>query len=299
MADFSSYAGTDEQWEALVKAGLPPRPSGLSVEEMKTQSNAEREHRAAEEMKLLAPKVHMQTFDIPTRDGQSIQARSYRPVSAEANKKLPVYMYLHGGGFIFGTLSSEDAICTRIAINAEVVVFNVNYRHTPEFPYPTAWDDTADAFDFLHDHIGDFGGDPDKVVIGGISAGGQLSTSFALQKHLGLVSASRPALAGQILMVPVLIHIDCYEEQLKKLVDPSVSSYVANKDAPALNMAVARWFSDLLKVEDPKPDDTKLNPGLASVEQLRGMPPTVIAVSGLDLLRDEGLLYGKSLHEAG
>ncbi|KAM5344094.1 hypothetical protein ACJ41O_012631 [Fusarium nematophilum] len=250
-------------------------------------------------MKTLSPLVRMKDYHIATRDGAEIEARSYRPASADDAARLPVYMYLHGGGFFFGSLSSEDATCTRIACGSMVTVVNVNYRHTPEAPYPVAWNDTEDAFYWVHDHIDELLGDANQVLVGGISAGAQLAAALALQQHLSPDSLSRPKIAGQILMIPCVVHRACSESQLQQLKDPSASSYVENEEAPILPMTTVKFFTDLLKIEQLDAQDFRLNPGNASGEQVKGMPPTVLGISGLDPLRDEGLLFGKKLAEAG
>ncbi|KAI3394710.1 hypothetical protein diail_2295 [Diaporthe ilicicola] len=299
MCDFSVYGTPSPEW--LTGALKVPSfsPQCESVVEWRGLFNQQREATTADEFKDLKPQVQMQDYSVPTRDGSNIEARSYRPASIDATKSLPVYMHLLGGGFLFGTLATEDAICARIAINAQVAVLSVNFRHTPEHGYPTAWNDTADAFEWLHDHISELGGDAKRVVIGGISSGGQLAAAFTLKKHLGRASVTRPAIAGQLLLIPSLAIMDCYEPQRKKIKNSSVSSYEQNKLAPLMPLSVCRFFTDLLKIENPRVDDIELNPGNATPQQVRGLPPTVFTITGWDPLRDEGLLYAKMLAEAG
>lgn len=299
MCDFSEYGTPSPKW--LMGATNVPSfsPQCESIVEWRGLFNKQREKTTLEEFKSLQPHVRMQDYSVPTRDGSSIEARSYRPASVDATKILPVYMHLHGGGFLFGTLATEDAICARISINAQVVVLSVNFRHTPEHGYPTAWNDTGDAFEWLHDHIGELGGDPLQVVLGGISSGGQLAAAFVLKKHLGKASVGRPAIAGQLLQIPCLAIMDCYEPQQRKLKSCTVSSYEQNRVAPLMPVSVCRFFTDLLKIENPQEDDIELNPGNAKPEQVRGLPPAVFTITGWDPLRDEGLLYAKMLAEAG
>lgn len=299
MCDFSCYGGASEAWLAVQDSLPPPPPPDMPLTEVVRLNNEKREIMAAEAMVSLRPKVHIRDYSIPTRDGSSVKGRSYRPASADAATRLPVYIHLHGGGYLFGSLSSEDAICSRIALSAQVVVLNVNYRHTPEHTYPTAWHDVQDAFEWAHAHIDDLGGDGQKLLIGGISAGSTLAASLTLEQHLGRVAANLPRVAGQVLMVPSLSNIGWYEPQVGQLKDPSVSSYKENENAPILPVKMIHFFTSLLKIENVEAEGTKLNPGNATPEQVVGLPPTVFGIAGLDPLRDEGLLYAKMLAEAG
>jgi len=298
MADFSRYGGVSDEWPAI-EASLPQPSQANSLLESRRLVNATRENLAAEGMKTLGPQVRTRDFAIPTRDGETIEGRTYRPVSIDEDKVLPLYIHLHGGGYLFGTLASEDGICSRIAIGAQVVVLNVNYRHTPEYVYPTAWDDAEDALEWVHKNIKELGTDSQQILIGGISAGAHISASLVLQQKLGKAAVSCPQLRGQILMIPCVVNMYCYEPQLKKLKNPSVSSYEECKDAPILPIDRCKTFTDLLKIENPQVYDLKLNPGNATLDQVKGLPPTVFGIAGRDPLRDEGLLYAKLLTDAG
>jgi acetyl esterase/lipase len=300
MCDFSCYGGTSDDWLAL-QSGLLPSVSQKTqpVEERKKQVNEARESLAAEGMKALQSQVRLQDYAVPVRDGSTIEARSYQSLETEGEKPLPIYMHFHGGGFLFGTLASEDAICSKIAVNVGIIVINVNYRHTPEYRYPTAWNDAEDTFEWLHDNISTLGGDPHQVVLGGISAGAWLTASLTLEKSLGRILGSYPAIAGQVLMIPCVVHMDCYGPQLQKLKSPSISSLEENKYAPLLPVSACQFFTELLKVDSPDEADTRLNPGNASFTDVKGLPPTVFGIAGLDPLRDEGLLYAKMLTETG
>lgn len=300
MCDFSSYGGPSDEWLA-VEASLPSPPANQTVSELKRSANQGRETLASKAMVSLSSQIHMCDHSIRTRDGHSIEARSYRPSSATAATQppLPVYMHFHGGGFAFGTLASEDAICARIAVSVGVVVINVNYRHTPEFTYPTAWNDAQDAFEWLHGHLDEIHGDGRKVVLGGISAGARLVASLVLEKRLGKTASQCPDILGQVLMIPSLVQANCYTPQLKRMRDPSVSSYVENENAPILPRSRMKMFEELLKVEFSDDTDTKLNPGNATPAEVKGLPATVFGIAAVDPLRDEGLLYAKLLTEAG
>lgn len=321
MCDFSKYGVRTDEWR-LIEADLPPRPV-VAVDDLdalhalQAALNKEREASSAADMGQFDGALAIQDHAVPTRDGQTIQARSYRPTTAAAEGAkaqqplLPVYLHFHGGGFLFGSLGSEDATCARVAAGTGALVLHVNYRHTPAHAYPTAFEDAQDALAWLRARAAALGADAARVVVGGVSAGAHLASSLALGENLRRLggaaaagaaagaAACPPPLAGQVLMIPCVAHVDCQEKLRARVRDPSVWSYVENEEAPMLPVAVVRMFFDLLKVENPDPRDLRLNPGNASPEEVKGLPPTTFGVAGLDPLRDEGLLYAKLLSENG
>jgi acetyl esterase/lipase len=298
MCDFSKYGIPSDEW-LHVEATLPA-VIDQSLSELKRTANEDREVVARKAMAEFSKQVFIRDLTICARDGCKLEARSYRPMSASPTEMLPLYMHFHGGGFLFGTLSSEDAICSQLAVNGHVVVININYRHTPEYTYPTAWNHAEDAFVWVCENVARPNGDPDKIVIGGISAGAWLAASLtqAASRSELPVSPTLP-ICGQVLMIPALVYTKCYESQLCQIKDPSVSSYSQNENAPILNMRRKQLFNGLLQVENPDPTDKRLNPGLLSSEDAKKLPATTLGITGYDPLRDEGLLYGKLLAENG
>jgi acetyl esterase/lipase len=298
MCDFSQYGGPNQELLDVL-ATLPPSPE-LSLSELKRTTNAGRETVAAQQMQTLAPKVSIQDHTIPARDGSSLEARTYRDKAIPEEAALPIYMHFHGGGFLFGTLASEDATCARIALEAGVVVLNVNYRHTPEWKYPTAWHDSEDAFHWaVANGPVAFHGDADQIVLGGISAGGQLAAALALTLKREHEAGALARVKGQVLMIPCLVHAARYGPLLRQMRDPAVSSYKENESAPLLPKARVDLFLGLLCPEPPPEEDRRANVALATGEEVRGLPPAVFGVAGLDPLRDEALLYAKLLAENG
>lgn len=290
MCDFSRYGGPSKEW-LVVQADMPPQVPGQSLETRKSVTNAGREDIAMEGMRDLRDDIHMQDFTISSRDDYQLELRCYKPKDLSGESGL--FVHLHGGGFLFGTLASEDAICSRLALSADVRVLNVNYRHTPEHKYPTAWNDAEDAIRWVHKHHKELSIDPDRIILGGISAGAWITASLVLAQHLGTHLTEVPRIAGQVLMIPCLVHGDCYDGHLARMASAKLSSREENRDAPILSTGVADTFVRLLDVPNPKSNDTFLNPGNVSVEQIQGLPPTVLGIAGLDPLRDEGLLFGE------
>ena len=296
MCDFSKYGGKSAEW-LQVEATLPVPPE-MTTEMLQKTTNETREAASSSRMEELSSQVIVKDYIIRTRDQESIRARTYRPVTASADELLPVYVHFHGGGFFFGTLDTENATCANIAIDVEVLVVNVNYRHTPQHPYPVPYDDSEDAFQWVYEHAGDLGGDQSRIVVGGISAGGALTASL-MQTLKRRSPGGQPCVLGQVLMIPLVVYEGCSEPLFRQLREPSRSSYKENEFAPMLPMTRIRMFNGLLHHKPPNSGDRRLNPGLASAKELQSLPPAVFGACGLDPLRDEALLYAKMLHENG
>lgn len=219
-----------------------------------------------------------------------------------------MYVHLHGGGFAFGTLASEDAGCSRTVVSraekgTPVVVFNLNYRHTPEHRFPVAWEDVEDGFVWLHEHIAEIGGIPDQVVVGGVSAGGQLTAALTLTQLYGdnkKLSAC-PKIRGQVLMIPNLVQLEYYAPRQELLRSPEVSSLVQCAEAPMLPISQIELFSRLLNVPETPGAARNLrsNPGNATSDEVKNLPPTTFGIAGNDPLRDQALFFAKHLSENG
>ena len=297
MADFSQYGSPSDEWKALEKT-LPAPATGQSIDELVKLNNDGREKVSAEEMKELAASLVIEDHQIPARDGFTLEARTYRPAKADKNAKLPLVLHLHGGGHLLGTLSSEDAACARIVIATGACVLNVNYRHTPKYTYPTAWEDAEDAIKWLH-KSSSIAFDGTSVILEGISAGAWITASLVLAQRLDARLSDCPPIAGQILVIPCVVHKDYRAKITKRLGNPEGMSWNQNANAAILPNTRIDQFLGLLAVPKSTEDDVFLNPGNATVDQLQGMPPSVFGIAGYDPLRDEGLLYADLLKEAG
>ncbi|KAK4503232.1 hypothetical protein PRZ48_006660 [Zasmidium cellare] len=295
MADFSEYGHLTQQFLELQKTLPTSLKPGL--EDAKKSTNDGREKASREEMQTLASQVVLQDYHIPTRDNVALEARTCRAKSMPAESQAPLYIHLHGGGFFFGTLDSEHANCSRVAIGAPVVVLNVNYRHTPEIAYPTPFNDAEDAFEWAYAHFEALGFDRKRIIVGGISAGSWILSSLVQGKETRRTPSSN-SIIGQILMAPPTIHYDHYDSHIHRLANPEVSSYVQNKDAPTLSKAAIDRYNNLLFPSGAS-DDRRTNPGNATAEEAKGLPPAVFGICGADPLRDEGLMYAQLLASSG
>jgi acetyl esterase len=109
-----------------------------------------------------------------------VPARIYRPEGTAG--KLPLYIHLHGGGFHLGNLETEDASCRLLSLRTSTVVLNLNYRHAPEWTFPTPVNDVWDALNWVMRSAGEYSIDTNNVIIGGISAGASLACATALRE---------------------------------------------------------------------------------------------------------------------
>ncbi len=182
-------------------------------------------------------------------------------------------MFIHGGGFILGSLDSHDDICAELCANTGCSLVSVDYRLSPEHDHPTHLDDVEDAFQSLAH---------DNTILVGASAGGTLATALCYR-----LKTSRRRPAGQVLIYPSLGG-DCFD----------LDSYRDNADAPLLSTRDilfyrgARCTSDELPLNDPE-----FYPLVA--EDFGMNPPTIAFSADVDPLRDDARLYVEKLQTAG
>lgn len=200
-------------------------------------------------------------------DGR-IPIRRYRPAEVRTGTIL---LYIHGGGFVVGSLESHDAICAEIAdrVGAELVA--VDYRLAPEYVWPAQTDDCRTVLLSLL-------GEDRQVVLIGDSAGGNLAAGLTLQAR----DEGWQGVVGQALIYPGLGG------------DLVSGSYADMANAPGLSTADVAYYRDILQA--PR-DDIIAFPLL--VDDFRGLPPTFISVAHFDPLRDDGRHYAARLLEAG
>jgi acetyl esterase len=215
-------------------------------------------------------------LSIPTPTGD-IGGRLYVADERDTDRLL---VYYHGGGFVVGGLDSADSACRFLAAHAGVAVLSVDYRLAPEHPFPAAPDDALAAFRFAVSVADDWGHDPMRIAVGGDSAGATLAAVVC--QDLRLAAQTRPAF--QLLFFPVT--------------DLSTRhpSYDAFSEGYFLTGRQMDWYRNHYLGDHPA-DDVRVSPLLAPV--LTGLPPAYVAVSGFDVLRDEGEAYAARLAAAG
>lgn len=225
------------------------------------------------------PDVKAEDREIPGPAGP-IPVRVYRPPTADG-ARLPVVVFIHGGGWALGDLDSYDGTARQHAVGADAVVVSVGYRLAPEHPYPAAVDDVWAATQWAAANAAELGVDTDRMAVAGDSAGGNLSAVVAQLAR----DAAGPALRFQLLWYPATTW------------DTSLPSFRENAKAPILGLdavqGFSRWYAGHVDLSDPP---ATLVPARAD---LSGLAPAYVAVAGHDPLRDDGIRYAEMLAAAG
>lgn len=190
-------------------------------------------------------------------------------------------LYLHGGGWVIGNLSSHDEICRWLANLANAVVVCPDYRRAPEHKFPAGLEDCTAALRFVADNAGELGIDAARIAVAGDSAGGNLAAVLALLSRDGLA----PPLAAQILIYP---NTDARQ---------GADSYRRFGDGFGLTARTMAWFRDHYVRTPDDIEDWRVSPLLAP--SLAGLAPAFVAVAGHDILADEGTAYAERLRAEG
>lgn len=147
---------------------------------------------------MVSAPINIEHHLVPVRDGSSIPMVSYSLNEKKSN--LPILYYIHGGGFFAGHHGVVEEAMKLLVEKTGIVVYSVDYRLAPEYPYPTGHQDCFDGLLWVHQHAVTLNGNPEMIFIGGDSAGGNLTqycTNKALEHDLSYVK-------GQLLLYPTV-----------------------------------------------------------------------------------------------
>ncbi|KAI0160857.1 alpha/beta-hydrolase [Hypoxylon sp. FL1284] len=299
--DFSRWGQPSKEWLAFVAANpevvarpdddLPPL-----VQQEKINIARATVSKTLVTATALDKLVVTQDHVVPTRDGSSITVRSYRPILL-GSQTLPAYVYYHGGGYMFGGAETEVFNCSWMAHALSISVVHVVYRHTPQVSGLTPWHDALDGFEWVTAHTESLGVDPSRLMVGGLSAGANLTASVVQSELRRARETGSPCrVKGQILGIPNLVQSKAFPWHL--FADKEKVSIVQCADAAVIPKHRIKLFTELLGNDVDHADQT-WSPALAEEDDLRGMPPTAFLISGWDPLRDESLWYAGKLKNAG
>jgi acetyl esterase/lipase len=239
--------------EAYVKTLPPPRPSVVVRD-------------------LVAPG--------PPDDAPGVPVRLYEP--RERPALLPAIVYVHGGGFVVGSVDAARVTCEELAERVGALVVSPRYRVAPEDPFPAAVEDVYAVLRWVASSAGELGVDPARIAIAGYSAGGGIAAGAVLMaRDRGEVSLAFQAPTNA-----------CLDD---RHITPS-SQAVRDIRTWHHDRARSQWASYLSRLPA---DDISPYAAPARATDLSGLPPAFLSVGDLDLLRDENLDYARGLAEAG
>lgn len=236
---------------------------------------------AQQSVKVALPDVSLKDVVLPVGPNGTTNIRVIRPSAASG--KMPVVVYIHGGGWVLGDKETHDRLVRELAVGANAVVVFVDYERSPESRYPAAIEQSYAVVKHIAEHASDLGLDANRLIVAGDSVGGNMATVVALMAK----ERKGPNIAAQLLFYPVT--------------DASMSSASYRKfaEGPWLTAKGMAWFWDQYLPDHSKRRDIYASPLNASKEQLRGLPQTLLIVDENDVLRDEGEEYGRKLAQAG
>jgi acetyl esterase len=260
----------DPQIEAiLVQAGAAPPIETLTPDEARAASaNAYRAQFGSVD----------EVFSAEDADADGVPVRIYRPV--ETGEPSPALVYFHGGGWVTGNLDTHDGIARALAKRTPCVVVAVDYRLAPEHPYPAAIDDAWTATRWASGHAQELQLDPQRIAVGGDSAGGTLAAVVA-----GKARDAGLPIAAQLLIYPVTNHA---------FDTPSYSDF---ESGYGLTRGGMQWYWTHYLGARENGDEPEVSP--LRLADAGGLPRAVVVTAELDVLRDEGEAYADRLSAAG
>ena len=219
-----------------------------------------------------------QDFKIDMGDGHTVDARAYIPAG---EGPFPTILYIHGGGWVIGSIKSYDASPRAPCEMTKATVISTEYRQAPDNKFPTAHDDTQSVYRWALANAGTYKGDPKKVAVVGESVGGNMAAEISVYaKEKGLQMP-----VTQVLVYPVVGY------------DFETKSYKDNETTKPLSAEGMKWFYKYYLNSPEEGNDPRVN--LLQVKDVSGLPPTTIIAAEIDPLLSEGKAFADKLEKAG
>jgi acetyl esterase len=216
-----------------------------------------------------------------TADGYTIKLNIVRP--AGVTTKLPVFIFIHGGGWILGDYPTHKRMVRDLSVLSGFSGVFVNYTPSPEAQYPQAINEIYAATKWVAEHGDEINVDGKNLAIVGNSVGGNMTAVTALKAK----ENNGPKIKLQIMMWPI---VDANFD---------TESYHLFGEQRFLTTSLMKWMYDQYTTDLNERKEIHASPLQATVDQLKGLPPALIQVAENDILRDEGEAYGRKLDEAG
>jgi acetyl esterase len=227
------------------------------------------------------PEVEQTWVTVPADVGD-VRALIIKPGGAKA--PLPAVLYMHGGGWIFGSPRSHGRLAAELAVAADAAVVFIDYALAPEARYPVQIEQCYAVARWVTEQGESHALDPSRIAVAGDSAGGNMATVLCIMaKQRGDVS---------------FVQQSMYYPMTDALTSEDSESYRLFKDGPYGTAATMDWFwSSYLPERDLRLEST-VSPLRATLEELTGLPPALVIVDENDILRDQGEAYADKLRQA-
>jgi acetyl esterase len=239
-------------------------------------------------------------YEVITENGNTVGLWRYYPRKSEKNSKRPALVFFHGGGWIGGSVYTVENFCKLIAELADAVVFNVDYSLAPEKPFPNGFNDNYYAVKHVYDHAETYGIDPEKICVGGDSAGGNYAAAVSIKAR----DEGTPKIAMQVLIYPSVTKADAKVEGYEWSEDffevSEEHKDIIKNGLLSLGKPAKMEESLFLKAYISNEEDI-YNPFVSPMlaKSHAGLPKAILAGSEFDGLRVHTEFYAKQLIEAG
>jgi acetyl esterase len=276
---------------------MPANPHGLSLEPAAqafveatddppflyelTPDDGRKTVDSVQDSDIYKPEIHEEWVTVEGGPTSSVRARIVRPLHASGT--LPVVLYIHGAGWVFGDAHTHDRLVRDLAVGAHAAVVFPEYDRSPEARYPVAIEQSYAVAQWVAKEGTANLLDPSRMAIAGDSVGGNIAAALTLlAKERGDVS-----FVQQVLFYPVTNAAFDTE------------SYRLFAEGYFLRLDGMKWFWDQYTTDGAERALPTVSPLRASLEQLAGLPPALVITAEADVLRDEGEAYAAKLRAAG
>ncbi len=228
------------------------------------------------------PDVEITDTTIPGGPSGAVSVRVLRPNGAQG-RLLPVILYTHGAGWVFGNSHTHDRLVRELAVGTGAAVVFPEYSLSPEARYPTAIEEIYSVLEWVAEHGSEQDLDGTRIAVAGDSVGGNMTAALTLMAK----QRSGPDPRAQVLFYPVTdasFDTGSYHE--------FAEGYFLRRDA-------MQWFWDQYTTDEAERAEITASPLRATTNDLAGLPRALVITGEADVLRDEGEAYATKLREAG
>ncbi len=227
------------------------------------------------------PDVEIESTTVPGGPSGEVSVRIMRPRGARG--QLPVILYTHGAGWVFGNAHTHDRLIRELTAGTGAALVFTNYSLSPQARYPTAIEEIYTVLRWIAEHGAEKLLDASRIAVAGDSVGGNMTAAITLMAK----QRSGPKLTAQVLFYPVTdasFDTESYHQ--------FAEGYFLRRDA-------MQWFWDQYTTDENQRAEITASPLRATTDELAGLPQALVINGEADVLRDEGEAYGRKLRAAG